>query len=95
MVEQGDILRVNGINNSVLVVSKNAINESGCVMVCPIMSGEASATLSYPIDTDRYVLCDNLRRLDIEPRGFSYDGRVSMAQLINLLDRVQSIFDYY
>lgn len=95
MVEQGDILKVNGIKNSVLVVSKNAINKSGCVIVCPILAGSAPATLSYPIDTDRYVLCDNFRQLDIESRGFSYDGRVSMAHLINILDRVQSIFDYY
>lgn len=95
MVEQGDILKVNGIKNSVLVVSKNAINESGCVIVCPIVSGVAHSTLAYPIDADRYVLCDNPRRLDIESRGYSYDGRVSMAQLINILDRVQSIFDYY
>ena len=94
MVEQGDILKIEGIKNCVLVVSKNVINESGCVIVCPIVS-MSSATLSYPIGSDRYVICDNLRQLDLEARSYSHEGSVPLSHIIGIIDRVQSMFDYY
>ena len=94
MVEQGQILKIDGIKYPALVVSKNIFNESGRVIVCPVISGAANATLAYPIGQDRYVLCDNLRQLDLESRPFSVKDRVSLAGMIHIADRVQSLFDY-
>ena len=95
MVEQGDIIKIQGIQQSALVVSKNLFNRTGHVIVCPVVSEDTSATLAYPIDTDLYVLCDNLRQLDIDSRGYSVKGRVSLADMVNIIARVQSLFDYY
>ena len=95
MVEQGDILKIEGIEYMVLVVSKNRFNESGHVIVCPIISEETSATLAFPIDQGMTVLCDNLRQLDLKARVHSVKGRISMVQLIHIIDRIQSMFDYF
>ena len=94
MVEQGEILEIEGLTMPALVVSKNLFNESGKAIVCPIIEGSTSVTLSFPIDDGRYVLCDSIRLLDIESRGYTQKGRIPLAQIIQITDRIQSIFDY-
>ena len=94
MVEQGQILKIDGIKVPALVVSKNLFNESGRVIVCPVISEATDATLAYPIGHDRYVLCDNLRQLDLNSRCFSIKDKISLAGMIHIVDRVQSLFDY-
>jgi mRNA-degrading endonuclease toxin of MazEF toxin-antitoxin module len=95
MVEQGDILKMEGINHSALVISKNLYNTSGHVIVCPIISDDTASTLSYPIGSGMYVQCDNLRHLDISKRRYSVKDRIPLIHMINIIDRVQSLFDYY
>ena len=94
MVEQGDILKVEGIDHEVLVVSKDLFNTSGRIIVCPISREQSGATLSVPIDEHRCVLCDNVRQLDAEARRYSIKGRVPLAIMIRVIDRIQSVFDY-
>ncbi len=94
MVEQGQIIEIDGIKYPALVVSKNLFNESGRVIVCPVVPETYGATLAYPIGPDRYVLCDNLRQLDLNVRVYSITDRVSLAGIINITDRIQSLFDY-
>lgn len=94
MVEQGHIIKIEGIKYPALVVSRNLYNESGRVIVCPVVSEDTGATLAYPIGSDRYVLCDNLRQFDLNSRLYSIKDRVSLAGMINITDRVQSLFDY-
>ena len=94
MVEQGEIIKIEGIKTPALVVSKSIFNESGKVIVCPIVEGISSATLSFSIDDDRCVLCDSIRLLDIKSRGYTQKGLIPLAQVIQITDRIQSIFDY-
>lgn len=94
MVEQGEIIKAEEIQQLALVVSKKAFNESGKVIVCPIIEGFSSATLSFPIDEERYVLCDSMRLLDIRSRRYTPKGRISLAHIIQITDRIQSVFDY-
>ena len=94
MVEQGDILKIDGIDHTVLVVSKNRFNESGTAIVCPVVSGRSEATFAYSVDEERCVLCDNPRHLDLQRRFYSVKGHISLACLINVVDRIQSLFDY-
>ena len=95
MVEQGDILKIKGLKYKVLVVSKNLFNESGHAIVCPLITYESTATLSYRIDDDTYVLCDNMRQLDLSTKNYSVKGRLSLGHMIHIIDRIQSLFDYY
>ena len=95
MVEQGDLIRIEGIKHTALVVSKNTFNESGRAVVCPVLKEDKKATLSYSVGDNQFVLCDNPRQLDIESRRYSVIGRISLAHMIKIIDRLQSIFDYY
>ena len=94
MVEQGDILKVEGINHEVVVVSNNWNNSSNQVVVCPLIKSNKRPTLAIDFD-DRFIACDMIKQLDLDVRGFSHDGRISISKLIMAIDMVQSMFDYY
>ncbi len=95
MIEQGDIIKIEGIRLPALVVSKNLYNESGHVIACPIVPGPVSGTFAYPIPKDDFVLYDNLRQFDLETRGYTVTGKVPLADLIRITDRAQSLLDYF
>ena len=95
MVEQGDIIKIEGISQTALVVSRNLYNESGHVIVCPVITGISLTTFSFPMGEDEYVLYDNPRQFDLTSRGYTVINRISLANLIQIVDRFQSLFDYY
>ena len=97
MVEQGDIIRVPNIDFPLLVISRTLYNKTGKALVCPIVRNAGDATLTVEIDTasvSGFVCCDNPKRLDLASRGYSPKGRIPLAQLIVVLDMVQSLIDY-
>ena len=49
------------------------------------------------IETDELsgvVLCEDVKRLDLQERGFRRVGRIKYEDIINITDAIQSIFDY-
>ena len=70
----------NDLKNYLILDNNEKINKKGLI-------------IGYSIKP--YVLCDNMRQIDIESRGYSVTGRVPLAHLINIVDRIQSLFDYY
>ena len=97
MVEQGDIIRIPDAKDNYLVLSKSAYNKSGQVVVCPILTGNITTPMRTELKGEsitQYAYWDNLRMLDIACRGYSVKGRVSLLELMEILDGVQSIFDY-
>ena len=97
MVEQGDIVKVEGIGHMALVISKDSYNESGMAVVCPVSNEKSGSTFEVEICVDNkvmYVASDAIRQLDIESRGYRKNGRVSYSKLIYVIDRAQSIIDY-
>ena len=95
MVEQGDILKVEEFKHQVVVISKNSINELGRVIVCPLIHPDVIPALSVMIDDGVYVACDTIKQLDLEERRYSVRGHISILKLISIIDRVQSMMDYY
>lgn len=96
-VEQGDILSVEKIKKPVLVVSKNFFNETEQVIACPIASGLPPAALHIPVAAEEVqgvVLCEQMKLLDLQYRGFKKISQVKYLDLINITDAIQSIFDY-
>lgn len=96
MVEQGDILMCDDVKFPVVVVSKNTYNKSGKAIVCPLINDDG-AVLSFCVtlnDSKKYAQCDDVRRLDLSKRFFSVVGRLGMADLLNVLNRVNSLFDF-
>lgn len=95
--EQGDILSIERIKGAVLVVSKNFFNQSEQVIACPIVSNAAADPLHIEIVTDEVqgcVLCEQMKLLDLRYRGYKKISRVKYADIINITDAIQAIFDY-
>ena len=94
---QGDVIKLAGIPVPVLVVSKDFFNATGEVIGCPILKNGTDGPLHIYIETEKtkgYVQCEKLKLLDLNVRGFSVRDRIAMADIINITDAIQGIFDY-
>ena len=94
---QGDVLKVSSLPYPFVVVSKNFFNESGLVMGCPILPEALPGPLRIYCESIRepgYVYCEQMRIVDLNVRRFSKTGSVSFNDLIDIVDAIQSIFDY-
>ena len=97
LIEQGDVLSVEGMKNLVLVVSKNFFNSTEMAMVCPVVKNGSPDPLHIRIvfgDKEGIVLCEQVKLLDLKIRGFKKIGKIKYADIIDITDAIQSIFDY-
>ena len=95
--EQGDILKVASIQYPLIVVSKNFFNESGLVMACPVLPNAVPGPLRIRCSNDktpRYIYCEQLRVVDLNVRRFSKTGFIPLQELMDVVDAIQSIFEY-
>ena len=96
-VQQGDILKIENIKHTVLVVSKDFFNTSGAIIGCPIIKNSYAGPLHIWMSTNEsegYVQCEKLALLDLSIRGHKKIDRLPISALINVVDAVQSIFEY-
>lgn len=96
-LHQGDIVKIEKIKYPVLVSSKDFFNQTGEIVGCPIFQDSTVSPLHIKIRTDStegYVQCEKLALLDVNVRGFCKIDRISMADIINITDAIQGIFDY-
>ncbi len=97
-ITQGDILSIERINTPVLVVSKTFFNKSEQIIACPIMLKSFEDPLHISIETkdiQGYVLCEQMKLLDLRVRGYKKISELPMEEIMNITDAIQSIFDYY
>ncbi len=95
---QGDILVVERINTPVLVVSKSFFNKTEQVIACPILTKTTEDPLHIFIETNDIqgvVQCEQMKLLDLRLRGYKKMAELSMKEIMNITDAIQSIFDYY
>ncbi|MCL1852200.1 MAG: type II toxin-antitoxin system PemK/MazF family toxin [Peptococcaceae bacterium] len=90
MVKQGDIIRTNFSPQSgheqagprpAVIVSNNVFNEKvRLVLACPITNARREFPLHVPLDdrtkTTGFVLCQHIKALDINTRGYSVIERI-------------------
>lgn len=93
-LQQGDILKVEGIKSPVLVASKDFFNQSGEIIACPILKNSTEGPLHISVDAYGYVQCEKLALLDMNVRGYSKMGSLPLASVIDITDAIQGIFDY-
>lgn len=94
---QGDILKIERIKYPILIVSKNFFNTSGEVIGCPIVESSIEGPLHIYVSTDDvsgYVLCEQVKLLDLRVRGHKKIGRIKLGDKINITDAIQGIFEY-
>ena len=97
-VEQGDILLVEGVVTPVLVVSKNFFNRTEQVIACPIRKKARPDPLHIEVCADDFrgiVLCEQMKLLDLHARGYKKISSLPAAAIMDVIDAVQGIFDYY
>ena len=96
-VEQGDLLKVAGLNYPVMVVSNNFFNETGKAIVCPIVKNAVEGPLHIRLKestVEGYVLCEQVRYLDLTVRRFSKLGDAHYYDVMDISDAVMGMFDY-
>ena len=96
-LHQGDLLKIENIRHPVLVVSKDFFNSSGAVIGCPVIKDSIAGPLHIWMsveDNEGYIQCENLALLDLLVRGYKRIGRLPLAEMINISDAIQSIFEY-
>ena len=96
-IDQGDIVRVERAKVPFLVVSSVFYNTSGMIIVCPIVDSAAPDAMHVPVKTkliEGVVLCEQLASVSISGRGCLVKDHMRGADLLEIVYRVQSIFDY-
>ena len=96
-IEQGDLLRVGGIRYPVIVVSNNFFNESGKVIVCPIVKQAVPGPLHIVLKdstVEGVVLCEQVKYLDLHARHFSKLTATHYFDIMDISDAVMGMFDY-
>ena len=96
-IEQGDLLRVGGLNYPVIVVSNNFFNESGKAIVCPILQNVQEGPLHIRLKdcpVEGFVLCEQVRFVDLAARRFSKLSETHYFDIMDISDAVMSMFDY-
>ena len=97
LVEQGEILKVDGISFPVMVISNDYFNGSGKVVVCPIVKDAEEGPLHIRLKTislQGVVLCEQLRYLDLSTRHFSRMSSGRYFDIMDISDAVMGIFEY-
>lgn len=97
MIEQGDIITVERLKGYYLVVSKNYFNMTEQAVLCPIARDTFLDPLHIAIETGEVqgiVMCEQMRLVDLRYRGFKKVDRIHYADIINITDAIQGIFDY-
>ena len=97
VVEQGDFLKVEGIQHPVIVVSNNFFNQSGKAIVCPIVKNAVPGPLHIDLKDSSvkgYVLCEQVRYLDLAVRRYSKLAQVHYFDIMDISDAVVGMFEY-
>lgn len=96
-IEQGDIITVERMRGCFLVVSKNFFNATEQAILCPIVRDTFIDPLHVKIRTNEaegIVMCEQMRMVDLRYRGYKKIGRIPYADIIDITDIIQGIFDY-
>lgn len=96
-VEQGDLLKIEGIQHPVIVVSNNFFNQSGKAIVCPIVKRTLPGPLHIELkdsSVSGYVLCEQVRYLDLTARRYSKLTQTHYFDIMDISDAVVGMFEY-
>ena len=96
-IDQGDIIKAEGLKGFYLIVSKNFFNITEQAILCPIVDDASPDPLHIAIKSDEAagtVLCEQMRMVDLRYRGFKRVGRIPYEVVMDVTDAIQGIFDY-
>ena len=94
---QGDIIILEDKNIPLLVVSKNIFNETGQVLVCPIINNKTNSPIHVYIEGRTVVgevYCEQIRHLDIVCRRYRRIDEIGLNKIMPITDIIQGLVDY-
>ncbi len=96
---QGDIISISGYGKKAfLIVSKNAfIKSTGVFHICPIMNipnGPLHIDISGNKGIAGTVVCEQIKLIDPSARGCSKIDDIPYADIMNISDAIQGMFEY-
>ncbi len=97
---QGDIIKINGFGKrSFVIVTKNAfIKATGIFHVCPLMQGIPAGPVHIPVTGNGgemgTVICEQIKAIDPKARECKKTDWLAYADIMNVSDAVQGIFEY-
>ena len=97
IVEQGDLLKVDGVTHPVIVVSNNFFNKSGRVIACPILKEAVPGPLHIALSdsvVEGFVLCEQVRYLDLTARHYAKLSQAHYFEIMDISDAVMGMFEY-
>ena len=95
--EQGDLLKIDGIQQPVIVVSNDVFNQSGKAIVCPIVQSAQEGPLHIKLkdsSVQGVVLCEQVRYLDLAARRFHKLTATRYFDIMDISDAVVSMIEY-
>ena len=95
--EQGDLLKIDGILQPVIVVSNHVFNRSGKAVVCPIVPSASESPLHIRLKdsaVEGVVLCEQVRYLDLAARHFHKLTATHYFDIMDISDAVVSMIEY-
>lgn len=95
--EQGDLLKIDGIQQPVIVVSNDVFNQSGKAIVCPIVQSAQEGPLHIKLKDSSLqgvVLCEQVRYLDFAARRFHKLTATHYFDIMDISDAVVSMIEY-
>ncbi len=99
-ISQGDIIKIRGFNRSLFVVtSKNAfIKATGVFHVCPLLKNVSEGPLHILVKgnkgTSGTVICEQVKLIDPSERSCNRADRIPYADIMEVSDVLQGIFEY-
>ena len=98
LISQGEILQLEKSGMYVLVLSREFFNRSGLAVVCPVVEKTFEDALHIAVGTDSFkgvAQLEHLHSMDLHARYFRSVSVIPFAQMQDISDAVQGIFDYY
>lgn len=99
--EQGDILRISGINWPVIVVSNDHFNQIGEAIVCPIMANITPNAVHLPLSViasgrpiNGVIACEHIRHVDLNVRKFNKVASLNLSEFLDISDTLIALFDF-
>lgn len=107
MVKQGDVLKINfnpqvgheqaGFRPAVVVSNKLLNNKLTLALLCPITHTKRNNAFHYELVNydfvDGFVMCDQLKTMDLSKRGYAVIGSLRDDDIIKILDRIEMLIE--
>ena len=96
MVSQGEIIKVEGIKNHLLVISRDIINENEVCIVIPLSNNfsESVTHIKNSFSKD-LLITEQLRYIDLNTRFYKKLGTLPLNEMQNIIDVIQGLFDIF